>query len=85
MQNTQFLINFFNNETEAGHSLHWPDYALHCSQFAEQLASNVSLEQVIANFKNSNFEHKQIFLETLEQDAERPDLAAMLGADWIVA
>jgi hypothetical protein len=79
MQNTKFLVQFLNNEAEAGLRLNWPEYAKYCGQFAQQLEANNDLSAFITEFKQTNFDYKDVFLETLEQDAERPDLATMLG------
>lgn len=77
--NTHFLINFLRNEANVGQRLNWPQYAKYCGQFAQQLEANNDLTAFVTEFKQTNFKNKDIFLETLEQDADRPDLAVMLG------
>ncbi len=82
--NVEYLIRYFNNESKAGSDLGWPEYSAKCAEYANFLQSTRDLAQLVTMFKATNFENKVIFFETLEQDAERPDLAELLGYDEFV-
>jgi hypothetical protein len=77
--NVEYLIHYFNIESKAGSDLGWPEYSAKCAEYANFLQRTRDLEQLVTMFKATDFENKNIFFETLEQDAERPDLAELLG------
>lgn len=90
MNDVNFLVKFFKHEANAGldiskreadaqGSTEWLEYSQLSADFAQRLESSNDLTAFADYFKTVDFELKTILCETLQQDAERPDLALLLG------
>lgn len=92
MSDVNYLIDFFKSESHAGldisknvsadESADWIELAQKSADFAQRLESNSDLAAFADYFKTVDFACKTVMLETLEQDAERPDLAMLLDESY---